>query len=137
MLERKLNQETFPRAPAHSSTHQPWDCPDHFPSFVSASSHGKFRQNLEIYSAQVQPASSSLSVSQYCSAFPPINSDDVKRLKCILHGRMAPWNFNICDSVVLWFPSNYVGQILLSGENSLIFLTKIRKKIFSALSSTL
>ena len=42
---------------------------------------------MHIRSAQVGSTSSSFSVSRYCSAFLPINSDDVKRLKC------TPWRF--------------------------------------------
>lgn len=42
---------------------------------------------IHMFSAQVGSALTP-SLSQYCSTFPPINSDDVKELKCIPCGHL-------------------------------------------------
>lgn len=42
---------------------------------------------IHMFSAQVE-STLTPSLSQYCSTFPPINSDDVKEVKCIPHGHL-------------------------------------------------
>ena len=58
---------------------------------------------MHICSAQVGSTSSSLSVSQYCSAFPPINSDDGKKIKMhplrwLAHSRCLITFIHLCSS---------------------------------------